>query len=857
VSIQATGLRNGVTRPFGLVRSSGLQLAVGVFCIVVGAEALVAPSTFIASVPFAFVDSGALISLIGLVYLLGGTLLVGATTLAMPHSVRILAALICGALLLILAYPRNAEHAWADSVLLACLAIGSVVGSVAPRGRTSGTRADVIDVLPLVIGAGSLGAGCVLIALPAFLFQDSVAEFWQDRFWYAIALCAGGIALLASVRVDRAGVRLAARLLGAAALVAYGLRVPLGQHAWAGVALYVGFAAALVLLPLGRARLGGAEPSSLRVRLVVTLITVASLPLIVAVTAIANAAEAAALADASVGQEVAARGVSRAASQFDRDYRALVSTVAARGGLGGMSAARQRDVLLGLVATDVFAFSTYSADGRAQARTDEAELVPLAQSLVDEIQRTRSASVAIDYVPGTDRREFVFGAPLGGGDSQVIGYVAASIEANALAPGLQRFGAFQRADARVFLVDGDGRVLVPSDPATMPAPVDLSDEPPVAAALYGGQASGSVRYQTGNAGYVAGYSRVPDRTWIGVVSFPTASVLGGVRAGRELAFGVLLLAAAFSTAIGLFVADRFIRPLNALGMAAEGLTTNDDSTPLPHSSFAEIDQLAKMFGAMRQRLRSRTAERESALEAAREAIRVREVFVSIAAHELKTPLTALRGQTQLLLRVLDRPDALVKANLRISLGRIEAQTRRLARLIEQLLDVARLERGVLALDRQPLQLDKLIAEVLSASPHHERVVANLSGADCTVFADGLRLEQVLMNLLDNAAKFSPDGGPIEVAVTGETDAHVRIAVRDHGLGIPVQHRERIFERFYQAHADSHRSGMGIGLYIAKQVVDMHDGQMRVEFPSDGGTRFVIDLPLITSGVALATAGARG
>src|SRR5688500_4901509 len=170
-----------------------------------------------------------------------------------------------------------------------------------------------------------------------------------------------------------------------------------------------------------------------------------------------------------------------------------------------------------------------------------------------------------------------------------------------------------------------------------------------------------------------------------VVSFPTASVLGGVRAGRELAFGILLLAAAASTALGLFVADRFIRPLNTLGNAAEAVAANDDSAALPSSSFAEIDQLARIFGTMRQQLRTRTAEREGALDSAREAVRVREEFVSIAAHELKTPLTALRGQTQLLLLTLDGPAAPIIANVRTSLERIDAQTRRLARLIEQLL----------------------------------------------------------------------------------------------------------------------------------------------------------------------------
>lgn len=113
--------------------------------------------------------------------------------------------------------------------------------------------------------------------------------------------------------------------------------------------------------------------------------------------------------------------------------------------------------------------------------------------------------------------------------------------------------------------------------------------------------------------------------------------------------------------------------------------------------------------------------------------------------------------------------------------------------------------------------------------------------------DALRLEQVLTNLLDNAIKYSPDGGTITVTL-GQTAAELCVSVRDHGLGIPAEQRGRIFDRFFQAHQDGHRSGMGLGLYISKQIVDLHGGEITVEFPADGGTCFVVHLPATASAV---------
>jgi signal transduction histidine kinase len=109
--------------------------------------------------------------------------------------------------------------------------------------------------------------------------------------------------------------------------------------------------------------------------------------------------------------------------------------------------------------------------------------------------------------------------------------------------------------------------------------------------------------------------------------------------------------------------------------------------------------------------------------------------------------------------------------------------------------------------------------------------------------DSLQVEEVLINLLDNAVKFSPAGGPIDVAVRSIEDGDAEIAVRDHGLGIGPHDRERVFDRFFRAHAGEHLSGLGLGLFLARQIVGLHGGRIWAEAPPDGGTRMVVRLPV--------------
>ncbi|HLL53385.1 MAG TPA: ATP-binding protein, partial [Myxococcaceae bacterium] len=228
-----------------------------------------------------------------------------------------------------------------------------------------------------------------------------------------------------------------------------------------------------------------------------------------------------------------------------------------------------------------------------------------------------------------------------------------------------------------------------------------------------------------------------------------------------------------------------------------------------------------------------------------EAIRVRDTFLSIAGHELKTPLTTLQLQIQSLGRMAmsGRPMDVDK-----SVQKIEAahrQTERLAVLIGQLLDVSRINAGRLRLDLQPLDLAALVRDVTERfTDEGERV-----GSELQVSAQGRwvgrwdreRLDQVLSNLLSNALKYGR-GKPVEVWLEGD-EHHARLHVRDHGIGIAPEDQARIFDRFERAVSDRHYGGLGLGLWIVREVVAALGGTIRVESTPGEGSLFTVELPV--------------
>ena len=262
-------------------------------------------------------------------------------------------------------------------------------------------------------------------------------------------------------------------------------------------------------------------------------------------------------------------------------------------------------------------------------------------------------------------------------------------------------------------------------------------------------------------------------------------------------------------------------------------------------AFAAITDLA-LLGIIAWLVYRTLEERARLLAREREAVQMRDQFLSIASHELKTPLTSLLTHAQLLERRMAREGGMSDANRR-AVTTIVRQTQRLRTLIDAMLDVSRIASGQLSIEQERLDLAALahgvVSEVAASTDHHTLRYEG-PAAHVSVIGDRMRLEEVLLNLLQNAVKYSPSGGEITLALcTDDRDAHV--SVRDQGIGIPADELAHLFERFYRAtNAQSaHIGGMGIGLSVVREVVALHGGEVTVESMEGEGTTFTVRIPL--------------
>jgi signal transduction histidine kinase len=181
--------------------------------------------------------------------------------------------------------------------------------------------------------------------------------------------------------------------------------------------------------------------------------------------------------------------------------------------------------------------------------------------------------------------------------------------------------------------------------------------------------------------------------------------------------------------------------------------------------------------------------------------------------------------------------------LQFALDTIERQTDKLNHLIARLLDTAQIEAGKLRIEPVRTDLAALVRLAImeqQGGENHRFVFEGPEQLEAVV--DPVRFEQVVTNLLQNAVKFSPEGGVVTVELARGGDGGVRLSVTDQGVGVPPGEREHVFERFHQAHGAGHLSGLGLGLYVSREIVALHGGLVWIEQPAHSGSRFVVALP---------------
>jgi signal transduction histidine kinase len=292
---------------------------------------------------------------------------------------------------------------------------------------------------------------------------------------------------------------------------------------------------------------------------------------------------------------------------------------------------------------------------------------------------------------------------------------------------------------------------------------------------------------------------------------------------------VLTLTMGLLAAIGTigFVALRTTRSVRRLSEATALVANGSFTDPLPVETRDEIGDLTRSFNRMAERLREVEA--------------LKRRFFSHVTHELRNPLTAIGSATQLL---QERTRDVLDAKQRHWLEVIDGSVARLLGLINQILDLNRLQAGVFPLERQSIALDKVVThalDVLRAQAEQQglRVEERVTGTNFTLMVDEEAITKVIVNLAGNAIKFTPRGGSVAVTVT-DAGSHVELAVRDTGPGIAAEDLTRIFEPYQQAHRG--RKGSGLGLAIVKELVSAHGGSVDVESWVGEGTCFTVRLP---------------
>jgi PAS domain S-box-containing protein len=231
---------------------------------------------------------------------------------------------------------------------------------------------------------------------------------------------------------------------------------------------------------------------------------------------------------------------------------------------------------------------------------------------------------------------------------------------------------------------------------------------------------------------------------------------------------------------------------------------------------------------------------------AQNAIRSRDTLVSVSAHELLTPVTGSKLQMQMMRRKLDQGKEITPEVLRKMVDQTERQLDRLHRLVNEMLDLSRINHGKLTIERSQTNLSELLSDIV------ERGTGQLQAAGCRVstqiehdvvgFVDSYRIEQVVSNLLSNAARYAR-GSLVSVSLVRISPATAVITVTDTGIGIHKADQERIFQRFERVGTINEGSGLGLGLFIVKQIIEAHGGQVSLESEIGRGSKFTIQLPL--------------
>ena len=306
----------------------------------------------------------------------------------------------------------------------------------------------------------------------------------------------------------------------------------------------------------------------------------------------------------------------------------------------------------------------------------------------------------------------------------------------------------------------------------------------------------------------------------------------------SLIIEAVLVGFAIAIAISLIISRTLLSPIKGMTKAAEAMADGDFSKKISVESRDEIGILAKTFNDMAMQI-------ETMLEELKNAEILRREFVANVSHELRTPLTSIRSYAETISDTKELPKETEEEFLRVIIN----ESDRMTKIVQDLLELSRLDSGSIKLTVEEFSVEQAMRDVfaavaLDAKKRDHQLELELEWKLPDIWGDRTRIEQVLMNIVTNALKYTPDGGKINIS-GGSTDSDVWIRIEDTGVGIPEGDLGRVFDRFYRVDKARSREsgGTGLGLSIAEEIIALHGGAITIESEHGVGTSVTVTLPI--------------
>lgn len=412
---------------------------------------------------------------------------------------------------------------------------------------------------------------------------------------------------------------------------------------------------------------------------------------------------------------------------------------------------------------------------------------------------------------------------------RMVGAVVTTVDLQGLAQALrvQRIG-----QAAVFVVDRQGVLVFSSPPGAVPREAaQWRRQRLLTSALRGREVTAVGPLAPGGQEQLIGLTPIGKVGWVAGASRPAREAMAPLTQGLVGDFTILLVVGAMAVGGAVLVARRITGPMERLRRYAAAVGAGRLDEPIAARGPVELRALAETLRGMARQLEAREQERSA--------------YIHTISHDLRAPLQALQGNLEVVSALLPPEEG--QEALQTSLEAARVSARRLGEMTDDLLDSARLEVGHLELHRVALDLGLLLPEWLERqAPLQDmsRVSARVAPG-VVVWADPARLERVLGNLVGNALKYGAPGTPVAITVE-RAEREAVVSVADQGPGIPPSEASRLFERFYRV-AGGHGEGLGLGLYIARLLVEAHGGRIWVESEVGRGSTFRFTLPLAEGG----------